>query len=81
MYHTYVVLSESADAWKQEIIGFLENYLFPCAAAWNDLHVYFGTKLKNHYSLKKRYLISNMGLVSYKKTLFSCFSKCSWVDS
>ena len=67
MYDTYVVLPESADAWKQEFIGFIENYGFPCTAAWDGFHVYFGTKLKNHYLFKKRYSSSNNGLVPYNK--------------
>lgn len=61
MYDTYVVLPESPDAWKQEFIGSIENYGFPRTAALGGFRMYFVTKLKNHYSFKKRYLISNMG--------------------
>ena len=57
MYDTYVVLTESADAWKQEVLGFIENYGFPCTTVWDSFHVYFGTKLKNDYSFKIRYLV------------------------
>ena len=57
MYDTSVPLPETADAWKQEVNEFIENYGFPCTTAWYDFHVYFGTKLKNHNSFKKRYSI------------------------
>ena len=67
MYDTYVVLPESADEWKQEVIGFIGNDRFQCTVAWDGFHVYFGTKLKNQYSFKIRYSISNMGLVSCNK--------------
>ena len=51
MYDTSVPLTETADAWKQEVNEFIENYGFPCTTAWDDFHVYFGTKLKNHNSV------------------------------
>ena len=76
MYDTYVVLPESAYAWKQEVIGFIENYEFSSIAAWDGFQVYSGTKLKKHYSFKKRYSISNMGLSSVNASV-NCFSKCS----
>ena len=83
MYDTYVVLPESPDAWKQEFIGSLENYGFPRAAAWGGFRVYFVTKLKNHYSFKKRYLISNMGLVSYNQRFLaaSVYAPVSTLDA
>ena len=67
MYDAYVVLRRSADAQKQEVFGFIENYRFSCTAACDGFHVYFGTKLKNDRSFKKRYSILNKGLVSYNK--------------
>ena len=83
MYDTYVVLPESPDAWKQEFIGSLENYGFPRTAAWGGFRVYFVTKLKNHYSFKKRYLISNMGLVSYNQRFLaaSVYAPVSTLDA
>ena len=30
IYDKYVVLPESDDAYKQKVIGFIENYEFPC---------------------------------------------------
>ena len=67
MYDEYVFLPRNEEEWKEKVIGFLENYGFPCAAAWDGFHIYFGIKLKNHFSFKKRYSISNMGLVSHNK--------------
>ena len=54
MYDMYVILPERAYAWKQEVIGFIENYEFPSNAAWDRFHVYFGTKLKLTIHLRKR---------------------------
>ena len=34
---------------------------------WDGFHVYVETKLKSYYSFKKRYSMSNMGLVGYNK--------------
>ena len=59
------------DEWIQETIGFIENYGFPCIAAWDGFHVYPGTSLKQYYSFKKRYSINNMGLISYNKRFLS----------
>ena len=67
MYDTYVVLPEGADEWKQEVIGFVGNDRFQCTVTQDGFYVCFGTKLKNRYSFKKRYSISNMGLVSCNK--------------
>ena len=67
MYDTYVKLPETDEEWKKEAIGFIENYGFPSIAAWDGFHVNIGSKLKNHFSFKKRYSISNMGLVAYNK--------------
>ena len=66
LYGEYVKLPNE-DEWKKEAIGFIENYHFPCVAAWDGFHVFIGSNLKNHYSFKKRYSVSNMGLVSYNK--------------
>ena len=66
-YYEYVKMPTGEEEWKQEAVGFIENSGFPCIAAWDGFHVYATTKLKNFYSFKKRYSISNMGLVSYNK--------------
>ena len=63
----YVKLPETEEEWKEEAIGFIENDHFPCVAAWDGFHLFIGPNLKNHYSFKKRYSVSYMGLVSYNK--------------
>ena len=72
IYDKYVVLPESDDAYKQKVIGFIENYEFPCTAVCDGFYKYFDTKLKKYYSFKKGYLISNRRLVTYNKRL------CLW---
>ena len=72
MYDDYVKMPDSEEEWKAELIGFIENYEFPCVGAWDGFHVYVNTKLKSFCSFKKRYSMSNMGLVGYnKRFLFS----------
>ena len=67
MYDDYVKMPDSEEEWKAELIGLIENYEFPCVGAWDGFHVYVNTKLKSFYSFKKRYSMSNMGLVGYNK--------------
>ena len=52
-------LPETEQEWGNEIRGFRENYEFPCIGAWDGL--------KSYYSFKKRYTMTNMGLVGYNK--------------
>ena len=35
--------------------------------AWVGFRVYVSTKLKNYFSFKKRYMVTNLGLVGYNK--------------
>ena len=37
------------------------NWEFPCVGAWDGFHVYISTTVKNFYSYKKRYSVTNMG--------------------
>ena len=67
LYDRYVRMPETDDEWEAEVRGFLENYEFPCFGAWDGFHVYITTKLKNYYSFKKRYTMTNLGLVGYNK--------------
>ena len=66
-YDRYVALPKTIEEWKEELEGFIKNYSFPCLGAWDGFLVHVTTFLKNHYSLKDEYTISNMGLVRYKK--------------
>ena len=45
----------------------MENYDFLCAGAWDGFHVYISLKLKSYFSFKKRYTMTNLGLISYNK--------------
>ena len=67
LYDQLVVLPQTEDEWKKELKGFIENYAFPCVGAWDGFHVHVATRLKNHYSFKHEYTISNMGLVDHNK--------------
>ena len=60
-------MPSSDKEWEEELRGFIENYEFPCVGAWDGFHVYTTTKLKPYFSFKKRYSVSNMGLVSHNK--------------
>ena len=39
---------------------------------WDGFHVYVSSKLKAYFSFKKRYSMSNLGLVSYNKKFLYC---------
>ena len=60
-------MPSTEEEWINEIKGFIENYEFPCIGARDGFHVYVCSKLKNHYSFKHKYPISNMRLVGYNK--------------
>ena len=51
--------------WKAELTAFLKDYGFPCVGAWDGFHI--SCNLKNFFSFKKRYSITNMGLVGANK--------------
>ena len=67
LYDRYIRLPETEEEWTAEIKGFTENYEFPCVGAWDGFHVYVSSQLKSYFSFKKRYSISNMGLVAHNK--------------
>ena len=55
LYDEFVKLpsAENKEEWEAQLIGFMENDGFPCAAAWDGSHVYVATRLKLFYSFKK----------------------------
>ena len=53
IFTEFVKMSNTEKEWKQEAIGFIENYGFPCIGASNGFHVYVSPKLKNFYSFKE----------------------------
>lgn len=60
-------MSSKDKKWRQEAVGFIENYGFPYVLAWDGFHVYVGIKLNNFYNFKKTFSVSNMGLTGYDK--------------
>ena len=67
LYEEFVRLPATDDESADELKGFMKNYGFPCIAAWDGFHVYISTRLKQYFSFKKRYTVTNMGLISYNK--------------
>ena len=65
LYDRYVRLPTTDEEWQNEIRGFLENYEFPCAGAWDG---YINSQLKNYFSFKKKMTnMTNLGLIGYNK--------------
>lgn len=62
-----VVLPSNTDEWKAELIAFLEDWGFPCIGAFDGFHVYISSNLKNFFNFKKRYSVTNMGLIGANK--------------
>ena len=67
LYDRLVYLPRNLQEWSQELENFLGNWEFPCVGARDGFHVYVSTKLKNFYSYKKRYSVTNMGFIGYNK--------------
>ena len=67
LYDRYFCLPRNEEEWKKELRCFLENWEFPCVAAWDGFHVYISSNLKNFFSFKKRYSVTNMGLIGHNK--------------
>ena len=67
LYDRFVCLPRNEEEWKKELRCFLENLEFPCVAAWDGFHVYISSNLKNFFSFKKRYSVTNMGLIWHNK--------------
>ena len=72
LYNRYVKLPRTDQEWESELKGFLENYELSCVGAWDGFHAYVSSKLKSYFSFKKRYSMSNLGLVSYNKKFLYC---------
>ena len=60
LYDRYVRLPTTDEEWQNEIRGFLENFKFPCKGTWDGFHVYINSQLKNYFTFKKRYSITNV---------------------
>ena len=72
LYNRCVKLPQTGEEWEAELEGFLENYELLSVGAWDSFHVYVSSKLKSYFSFKKRYSMSNLGLVSYNKKFLYC---------
>ena len=55
------------EEWKAELKEVKENYEFSFAGASNGFRVILSSKLKGYHSLKKKYTVNNLGLVSHNK--------------
>ena len=53
LFTKFVKLSNTEVEWRQEEIGFIENYGFRCTGAWDGFLVYVSTKLKT-FTVSKR---------------------------
>ena len=69
MYDTFTVLPKNQAEWETELKNFIENYEFLFVGAWDGFHVCVCSKLNLHFSFKKRYTVSNLGLVGYNKRI------------
>ena len=67
LFNDYVHMPTSEVDWMAECKGFIENYEFLRVGAWDGFHVHVSTHLKNYYSFKNRYTITDMGLIGYNK--------------
>ena len=67
LYDRFVYLRSADAEWEAEVLGFLENYEFSCAGAWDGFHVYISSKLNIFFSFKKRYTMIKCDLVGYNK--------------
>ena len=64
-------MSSTDKEWRQEAIGFTENYEFPCVAAWDGFQVYVGTKLKNFLQFQKEVFDFKYGSYRLQQTVSS----------
>ena len=72
MYDTYVVLPESAnactefhDAWKQEVIRFVEKYGFPCTTAWDCFHIFRYPLIRTYVSFSENICARTKSMIPY----------------
>ena len=66
-FNEYVYVPTSKEEWIAECKRYIENYKFPCVSEMNGFHVYVSIHLKNYYSFKNMYTVTNMGLIRYNK--------------
>ena len=65
LYNQYVRLPQTKAEWGAKVKGLLENYnKFLCVGAWSRFHVFVNNNLKNYFGFRKRYSMTNLGLVA-----------------
>ena len=67
LYDDLVKLPQNEEEWKKELTSFIEDWEFPCVGAWDGFHVFINCQLKNFFSFKTRYSVTNMGLIGANK--------------
>ena len=67
LYDQNVPLPKAEAEWGAEVKRFVENYKFPCVGARDGFHVYVNSNQKNYFRFKKRYSMTNLGLVGLNK--------------
>ena len=67
MYDQCVRLPDTEAGWGAEVKEFLENYEFCCVSSWDGFDIYVNSNLKNYFSFKKQYSMTNLGLVDFNK--------------
>ena len=80
IFTEFVKMPNTEEEWRQEAIGFIENYGFPCIGAWDGFHVYVSTKLKNFYSFKEVYDFKHESHRP-QQTIPSSHSQCATVNA
>ena len=66
-YADYVTLPTTKDGWKAELDAFLKDWGLPCVGALDGFYVYISSNLKNFFNFKKRYCVTNVGLITANK--------------
>ena len=62
-----MTLTTTEDGWKAELDAFLKDWGFPWLGAWDGFHVYISSNLKKFFDFKKRYSVTNKGLIAANK--------------
>ena len=68
LYVQYVCIPETKAGWRAEVERFSENYVFFCIGMLNGFHVYVIRNLQIDFDFKKRYSMTNLGLVGFNKS-------------
>ena len=67
LYDGFLVLPQSEEQGTKDLTLLIKYWEFPCVGVWDDFHVYINCDLKNFFSFKKNYSMTNMGLIASNK--------------